>query len=278
MPPTPTPRATATNTPIQVIISGTVRKPGPPGSEGEHGLIPAVGVTVQAYVCTDRRLCLKPLGYLVGSAVTDAEGHFSMSVPAPLIADKLLHLVATVDGLHIRALVTPRNVHFSPTAHSNPAGAAADATRVDLDPISEAAVRLLDAQGLENYSDDGVDAVIAAVEAANAASTFAGLTTQQAADDAENTAANDPGVQAALQSNRMTPTPTATPTATPIPCAGDCNGDGTVSVDELVTLAGVALGNIPASACLPGDSNHDERISIDEIVAAVNHAVAGCSS
>ena len=278
LPPTPSPTVTATNTPIQVVISGTVRRPGPPGSVGEHGLIPAVGVTVQAYVCTDRRLCLKPLGYLVGSAVTDAAGHFSMSVPAPLIAGKLLHLVATVDGVPIRALVTPRNVHLSLTAHGNPAGAAAETTQVDLDPISEAAVRLLDAQGLENYSDDGVDAVIAAVEAANAASTFAGLTTQQAADDAENTAANDPAVQAALQSNRMTPTPTATPTATPIPCAGDCDGDGMVTVDELVTTAAISLSNLPIAACMPGDINHDGRITVDEIVAAVRHALGGCSN
>ncbi len=265
-----------------MVVSGTVRKPGPSGNDGPHGLIPAAGVTVNALVCESRFACREMSDTLVGSDVTDADGHFSIPIPVALVVDNLLQLTATVDGVKIRAVATPQDLHLTGGAPAVARGGGAEAAEVDVDPISEAAVRLLSAQGLGNYSDDGIDAVIAAVEAANATANFAGLSTQQAADAAESTAANDPAVQMALQLNRFTPTTTptstATPTATPPPCTGDCSGDGTVTVDELVTMAGIALGNLPVSTCAFGDANHDGQITIDEIVAAVNNALGGCSS
>lgn len=72
-----------------------------------------------------------------------------------------------------------------------------------------------------------------------------------------------------------TPTPTPTPTRTPKPCAGDCNGDRVVTVDELLTLANVALGNLPSAACVPGASNGAQD-SLAAIVQAINNAVDGC--
>ncbi|MFI5398293.1 MAG: hypothetical protein ACHQ9S_22375 [Candidatus Binatia bacterium] len=76
----------------------------------------------------------------------------------------------------------------------------------------------------------------------------------------------------------VTPTPTATltPTATPTLCVGDCNGDHTVTVDEILTMVNIALGNVSLSACLAGDANGDRRITVDEILAAVNRALTGC--
>ena len=51
-----------------------------------------------------------------------------------------------------------------------------------------------------------------------------------------------------------TPTATATPThsgaaPTPVsgPCIGDCNSDGQVTVDEILTMVNIALGNAPLS-------------------------------
>ena len=74
-----------------------------------------------------------------------------------------------------------------------------------------------------------------------------------------------------------TPTPLApTPTPTPAPCAGDCSADGRVSVDEAVTLVGVALGSRDAALCARGDTNRDGRITIDELVAAVTALLTGC--
>jgi uncharacterized repeat protein (TIGR01451 family) len=61
-------------------------------------------------------------------------------------------------------------------------------------------------------------------------------------------------------------------------CIGDCNGDAEVTVDELLTMVNIALGNANVSACTPGDDNHDNEITIDEILTAVNHALTGCGS
>ncbi|MBI3785293.1 MAG: hypothetical protein HY270_18020 [Deltaproteobacteria bacterium] len=74
------------------------------------------------------------------------------------------------------------------------------------------------------------------------------------------------------------PTPTLTPTATPtsIACVGDCDGDGVVTINEIILLANIALGNLPVSACTAGDSDGDGNITVNEIIAAVNNALNGC--
>jgi hypothetical protein len=51
-----------------------------------------------------------------------------------------------------------------------------------------------------------------------------------------------------------------------------------VTVDELLSMVNIALGNADVSTCLNGDSNHDMRITIDEILTAVNNALSGCPS
>lgn len=78
--------------------------------------------------------------------------------------------------------------------------------------------------------------------------------------------------------------PTMTPTVPPTPvgtqtsgCVGDCNDDGSVTVDELLTLVNIALGNAQPSACtsgLPAGSG----VNIALIVAAVNNALNGCAT
>lgn len=73
-----------------------------------------------------------------------------------------------------------------------------------------------------------------------------------------------------------TPTKTLTPTSTPIPCVGDCDGDGVVTVNELIVMVNIALGNLSPSACTAGDADHDGTITINEIIAAVNNALNGC--
>ena len=71
---------------------------------------------------------------------------------------------------------------------------------------------------------------------------------------------------------------TATTFAGPVPsvCPGDCNHDGAVTIDELLTSVGIALGTADISACPASDLNGDEMISIDELVAAVNRVLNGC--
>ncbi len=72
-----------------------------------------------------------------------------------------------------------------------------------------------------------------------------------------------------------TQAPTATLTATPA-CAGDCDASGEVTVDEILTLVNIALGNTPIASCAAGDRNRDGTITVDEILSAVNAALRGC--
>ncbi len=61
-------------------------------------------------------------------------------------------------------------------------------------------------------------------------------------------------------------------------CVGDCNGDGTVSVDELITGVTIALGTQPLEACLSLDAGDDGRVTIDDLIVAVNNALKGCAT
>jgi len=59
-------------------------------------------------------------------------------------------------------------------------------------------------------------------------------------------------------------------------CLGDCHSDGKVTVDELVVMVNIALGQVQVIECESGDSNHDSKITVDELVTAVNSALNGC--
>jgi streptogramin lyase len=60
------------------------------------------------------------------------------------------------------------------------------------------------------------------------------------------------------------------------PCAGDCDASGSVTVNEIITLVNIALGNAEVAGCAAGDANQDDQITIDEILTAVNNALGGC--
>ena len=60
-------------------------------------------------------------------------------------------------------------------------------------------------------------------------------------------------------------------------CGGDCGGDGEVTVDEIITMVNIALGNAATSDCDAGDENDDGQITIDEILRVVNSALDGCA-
>jgi len=81
-----------------------------------------------------------------------------------------------------------------------------------------------------------------------------------------------------VEATSPAPTPTATPPVSPGPagCPGDCDGNGSVTVNELVTSVNIALGSLPLSACPVLDVNGDGTVEIDELVAAVNDALNGC--
>lgn len=80
------------------------------------------------------------------------------------------------------------------------------------------------------------------------------------------------------------PTPTPTAEVTPLPteplpvCTGDCGGDGAVTIDEVIRLVRIALGDETLNTCPAGDRDGDGTVSIDEIIAAVVRALEGCHS
>lgn len=59
-------------------------------------------------------------------------------------------------------------------------------------------------------------------------------------------------------------------------CVGDCGGDLQVTVDELVAMVNIALGNLGIAECRAGDASGDSAITVDEILTAVNNALTGC--
>ncbi len=62
----------------------------------------------------------------------------------------------------------------------------------------------------------------------------------------------------------------------PPACVGDCLGDTQVTVDELITMVNIALGETDMSECEVGDDD-DGLITVDEILMSVNTALNGCS-
>jgi len=68
---------------------------------------------------------------------------------------------------------------------------------------------------------------------------------------------------------RSRPAVTAFPVAT-----GDRSHD--VTINELLTMANIALGGADISSCAAGDQNDDARITIDELLTAVNNALNDC--
>ncbi len=273
--PTATPTNTATQTPAPIFVSGIVYKPAPAGTPGPfgNGLIPAVGVQVKAFICSGY-LCVTSVPP-AGSGITDSTGFFSFEIPAQRLDSNLLLLEAVVDGVPLHALLTPESLGVAANA-LRVRGSAATSSGITIDPTTEAAYSLLSARGLDNFSHQGIDDVTASVSEALKGQDFAGQTSEQAAQTAENVAANDPTVQQVINQAQFTPTPTATITPTPVVCTGDCNTDGQVTVDELVTMVNIALGNADVSGCEAGDLNQDGHITVDEILTAVNNALNGC--
>ena len=59
-------------------------------------------------------------------------------------------------------------------------------------------------------------------------------------------------------------------------CAGDCDEETAVTVNEIITMVNIALGNAALSTCPVGDGNANRAIEINEIIAAVSNALNGC--
>lgn len=84
---------------------------------------------------------------------------------------------------------------------------------------------------------------------------------------------------AELQANSLAgsgPLDVKTGTETPSLCSGDCDGDGSVTVDELVTIADIALAARPLEDCAAADVDSSQTIDVGELLLAVRRALEGC--
>ena len=59
-------------------------------------------------------------------------------------------------------------------------------------------------------------------------------------------------------------------------CVGDCDGSGSVTVDEIITLVNIALGNAQPSACPHGVAS-GAVVDVALIIQSVNAALGGCA-
>jgi hypothetical protein len=64
----------------------------------------------------------------------------------------------------------------------------------------------------------------------------------------------------------------------PTACVGDCGGGGQVTIDEILTMVNIALGNADVGTCTAGDANVDGQIMVDEVLRAVHNALNGCGA
>jgi len=62
----------------------------------------------------------------------------------------------------------------------------------------------------------------------------------------------------------------------PARCVGDCNNDGEVTVDDLLRMVAVGLGQASGFDCPAADANADRRITPDEILRSVGTALTAC--
>lgn len=257
---TPTATPSPTSTPIpagEVLVTGVCRRPGP------EGLMPcAAGTRITVSRCNN--LSCDPTNLtLVGSAQVDDDGSFALTLTFKEIKDARLLFAAAIiegDGSGAGGVVQPTTffvMDFGPLALTVPID------NVQIDPNSEAALRLLAESGLENFSKSAIQDTVAAVRTANAANSFAGESAAAAVNTAVATARQQPAVQQALAATRPF-------------CLGNCNDDRAVTVDEIIVLLNIALGNTDLVACIPGNRSPDVVITIDELVGAVSGALNGC--
>jgi hypothetical protein len=262
-PPTATasPTATATPPPGTVLVSGTCNQP---GAAGLVACSPGTQVTVSLCVAAS---CAVASRVLLDSTIVGADGTFAFVLDGARIAGQRLVFSAAVTQNPLTSAASRLNpqgavggtydiIDFGPIA-------ATGQINVAIDPVSEAAVRLLEEQGIENFTNEGIAQVISQVRTSNADTSFAGLSADGAANAAAETAKSDPTVQQTIETTFV--------------CRGDCNQSGGVLADEILDMVSLALGLSQASTCAAGDANGDGHIAVDEVLLSVDRATSGCS-
>jgi YVTN family beta-propeller protein len=235
-------------------LNGSCEVPG----HGNHGFAPCdVGTVITVFRCNDRSQCLHgQAAPQVGQTAVVGGGAWVAQLPLTVMGAPLIVQADVAQAVIFRTL------DFGTVGMSLRASLARGVVMAaaDINPITEAAVELLDANGFENYPDAGAQAVESAVEQANAGVSFDGVAIDMAAALALQTANGDPLVKAVLTTARNTPTPTvaARPTATPPPGVlfvtdGNANRVSIVDLASSAVVAQVPVGEAPRGITLTPD-------------------------
>jgi hypothetical protein len=262
IPATATASITPTSAPGFFTVFGQVLRPRRLGAPVKNGQEAVPNATVDVFRCerNRRKVCLRMPGTPVATGVTNQQGRFFIQVPVALLDDGIFVIQATIDG----TTLTKLRVVVPVLRVARAIGGGRVDEDIIVDVISEAGVELIDAEGLQNFAEMGVDEILTAVEAANAGADFEGLSDEDAVDAALSTAQADPDVQMAVEENRLSA------------CGGDCDNGGTVTVDEIIRGVNIALGTADPEDCPAFDLDFSDSVTVDEIVTAVNHALNGC--
>ena len=275
---TPTPSAslpppTATATPTATgddtfTITGVLYIASPPDMPNNMGRVPLPNERVDLLDCPTAGFCL---GHALTPRITvftDANGRYTFQVPRDLVRRRRYVLIRAVFGpIQCRILLTPTDLRVLSGEFSGGGSGAAEID-LDLDPISEAAARILAANGADNYSDESIAALKTEVRTANAETNFSGLSGEEANDLAETAGAADADVQMILDDDRRTPTP--------IYCVGDCSMNQSVTVEEIVRGVGILQSLVSFEMCPEFDADASSAIEQEELRDAVTRALGGC--
>jgi hypothetical protein len=222
---------------LVVTAAGTCVRPG----SGPGGLQPCdAGTSVSLSRCRDRSNCLAGEGarVMLDGGMVGEDGSFSLATCEAVGATLVFE--ADVDP---PSGTTYRVLAFGPVGSGSSSGAGAQGTvplgEVTIGPRSEAGVRVIEDNGLEVFTNEGVMEILATVEEQTAGIDFSNFDARAAAEVATNVALDDTEVQRAIERNRITPTPTSTgtptstPTATPIPTEVNVTSEGTVTASSV---------------------------------------------
>jgi hypothetical protein len=209
------------------------------------------GIQITIFLCTDLSCDTQET---VGETTTDNAGSFVINVADSDAASSRFIVAADLSEVGTGAGAGTATTIYRALAFGRIIN---NGVAVYLGPSSEAALQLLEEEGLANYSDGRAMGVNDAVTDANPAASFAGDSIAGAAGRARDTASADPIVQARLA------------------CPVDCDLDRTTTLAELITAVNRALGHSSQGVCEAADGNGDGTVSIDEMVEGVSSTV-GC--
>ena len=210
----------------------------------------------------------------VASTLTGGRVYVSGTEGVAVVDTGFNQVIARIPGATNAIIVDPTNTRVYATTSNGVEAIDAISNSVTASIVTGYTTSLaITPSGKRLYVTDGFVNTISMVGTLDGTEVFT-LPGEEIVIGPENAPITPPPIATAT----ATPLPTETPTVTPGPpgCAGDCNGDGSVTVDEILLMVDIALGNATLSQCARADGNHDNAVTVYEITAAIDAALGTC--